>query len=133
MKRILLAALLAPLAFIQAQPTPPSLTQPRKGGFKPTPTDSPVVLDAKAFLQSQLSTMTLTEVLEAEVQVVAGLKVRLLCAVTGDDGASTWQFLAFRSLDGRWHFQGANRTYVVPEEAASPLERQSGNDSGCLR
>jgi hypothetical protein len=117
MKQLLLFALLCPLlsaqpAPLQAVPAAPGEPIPRGpilGGYAPTNLDAPLVREAQSFIQSHLAVMVLGEVSEAYTQVVAGLNVKLVCSVTGDDGPSTWQFVAFRSLDGRWHFHSATR------------------------
>ena len=82
---------------------------PMMGAYQPAPSDMPLVLDAKVFIQHHLPTLNVNEVTEAYTQVVAGLNVKLVCSVSGEDGPATWQFVAFRSLDGRWHFHSAKR------------------------
>lgn len=80
------------------------------GGYRPVPTDNPLVAEAKAYVQKHLVAMSLGEVAEAFTQVVAGVNVKFVCQVAADDGTSTWEFVAYQSLDGRWHFWSANRT-----------------------
>jgi len=69
----------------------------------------PLVLDAKAYVQKHLAAMSLGEVTEAYTQVVAGVNIKLVVNVTADDGPSSWQFVAYQSLDGKWHLYSANR------------------------
>ena len=71
--------------------------------------EAPLVQEARTFLQGRLFGMTLNQVREAYTQVVAGLNVKLVCEVQEEDGLATWQFVAFRSLDGHWHFHSALR------------------------
>jgi hypothetical protein len=117
MKHLLFSALLCPLlsaqpAPLQAVPAAPGDSIPRgpvMGAYAPANLDAPLVREARNFIQSHLALMVLGEISEAYTQVVAGLNVKLVCSVTGDDGRSTWQFIAYRSLDGRWHFHSATR------------------------
>ena len=104
-------------AHAQANPQPGSAPskQPRVGAYEPTSSDTPLVLDAKNYIQKHLASMSVAEVREAYTQVVAGLNVKLICAVTSDDGPSDWQFVAFRSLDGCWHLTSAKR---IPSPSA---------------
>jgi hypothetical protein len=98
-------------AHAQANPQPgstPANTH-RMGAYEPAPSDMPLVQDAKTYIQKHLASMSVNEIREAYTQVVAGLNVKLICAVTSDDGPSDWQFVAFRSLDGRWHLTSARR------------------------
>jgi hypothetical protein len=106
--------LLCPFIGLSALALPPATPAPRGktihvGGYSPAPTDTPLVTDAKAFLQASLPSWSFREVVEAYTQVVAGLNVKLVCDVTEADGPSQWQFVAFRSLDGRWHLTSAER------------------------
>ena len=87
----------------------PSSRPGRMGAYAPAGLEAPMVLEARTFLQGRLPSMTLNEVREAYTQVVAGLNVKLVCEVEEEDGPATWQFVAFRSLDGRWHFHSALR------------------------
>jgi len=115
----LLCLMAGTLAPAQDFPAPPEPTSPssgsgpwehgRMGAYAPADPQQPLVQDARAFIQRHLATMTLNEVTEAYTQVVAGLNVKLVCAVQDEDGNHTWQFIAYRSLDGRWHFHSAAR------------------------
>ena len=114
MKKIVLAALLCPLfgTLAQAQipvPTPPALHPGLPGGYSAYPNDGNEVQSAKAYIQGLLPFMTLGAVTEAASQVVAGLNMVFTCAVVDVEGPARWQFGAFRSLDGHWHFCSANR------------------------
>ena len=109
---MLLPALGVP-ALAQQHPLPEEQDSPRHpgsmGAYAPASLEAPQVLEARTFLQGRLPNMTLNELREAYTQVVAGLNVKLVCEVLEEDGPATWQFVAFRSLDGRWHFHSALR------------------------
>jgi len=111
--KYVLASLLCPVFGLSAStPTAPETPlgdAPLLGGYQAASSEAPLVQEAKSFIQKQFATMNLRDVTEAYVQVVAGLNVRFRCAVQAEDGCETWEFLAFRSLDGRWHFQSASR------------------------
>ena len=110
LNKYVLAALLCPLvgASARAQMSQhPS--HPITGAYEMTPLDTPVVQQAKGYIQNQMPNLVLGEVTEAYTQVVAGLNVKLVVEATGEDGPSTWQFVAFRSLDQRWHLTSAQR------------------------
>ena len=112
MNKLVLATLLCPIAgsMPPGQPAgdvPTSVTGPLMGAYQPAACDTQLVQDAKTFLQHNLAAMNLDEVTEAYTQVVAGLNVKLVCAVSGEDGPAKWQFVAYRSLDGHWHFHSA--------------------------
>ena len=115
MNKLILAALLCPLfaSGAVAQPVAPDSSNategPIMGAYAPAATDNPLVQDARAFIQNHLASMSLNEVTEAYTQVVAGMNVKLVCEVAGEDGTATWQFVAYRSLDGRWHWHSATR------------------------
>ena len=114
MNKLVMASLLCPLVSVPARALPPpndrpsSLSGPLMGAYQPAPCDSQLVQDARSFVQRHLASMTLDEVTEAYTQVVAGLNVKLVCTVSGEDGPASWQFVAYRSLDGQWHFRSAN-------------------------
>ena len=110
MNKYVLTALLCPLLGTPAQaqePVGPDFHAP--GSYDPCPTDTAVAMEARAFVQRNLAAMTIVEVCEAYTQLVAGLNVKLVCKVAGEDGPSRWQFVAYRSLDKRWHLYGATR------------------------
>lgn len=115
MNRIVLSALLCPLLGIAAQAQAPSAgygstSAPiMAGAYAPLPTDSPLVQEAEQFVQSRMLSMTFGEVSVAYVQVVAGLNIKMVCSVMEDGEQSSWRFVAFRSLDGRWHLGLAER------------------------
>ena len=110
MNKYVLAAMLCPLVGASARTQlPPTTGHPTVGAYAMTPLDNPVVQEAKGYLQNQLPNQVLGEITEAYTQVVAGLNVKLIVAATGEDGPSTWQFVAFRSLDQRWHLTSAQR------------------------
>jgi hypothetical protein len=114
MNKLVLVALLCPLfgTMCNAQipvPNAPTLHPGLPGGYAAYPCDGSDVQDAKAYLQGLLPFMTLGEVTEAASQVVAGLNLVFTCAVVDAEGPAKWQFGAFRSLDGHWHFYSANR------------------------
>lgn len=114
MNRAILAALLCPLLGLGAQAqTPDGGTPPAPahlfGAFEPVPANSPVVQEARDFAQSRMLSMTFGEVSVAYVQVVAGLNVKIVCGVTEDGQQSSWKFVVFKSLDGKWHMGMAER------------------------
>jgi hypothetical protein len=112
MNKFVLSALLCPIlgSPLSAQAaTDPGSREHRVGAYQPAPSDTPLVREALAYVQRQLTTLSLGEVTEAYTQVVAGLNVKLIVKATGDDGPSEWQFVAYRSLDGKWHFWSASR------------------------
>lgn len=111
MNRYVLTALLCPLlgTHATAQVLPSSRASHRVGAYVLTATDTPEVQEAKAFIQGHLASINVDEITEAYTQVVAGLNVKLICKVSGEDGPSEWQFVAYRSLDGRWHLWAADR------------------------
>lgn len=88
------------------------------GAPRPAFVDSPVVLDAKSFIQKHLAILRLDGIREAHTQVVAGIKVRLLCLVTDEDETGLWEFVAWRQPDGRWRFLSA--TAVAPARIPAP-------------
>lgn len=114
MNRIVLSALLCPLfgvmAYAQspnegALPAAPALL----GAYAPAAADSPVVLEAKHFLQSRMVSVSLGEVCVAYTQVVDGLNVKLVCNAFEEGHQASWKFVACKSLDGIWHFGVAER------------------------
>jgi len=115
MNRFLLAALLAPMAGAMAQGVdtsapaadPAPSGRGTMGAYAPASLDNPRVQEARACIQKNLASITLNEVTEAYTQVVSGLNVKLVCSVQGEDGPAKWQFVAYQSLDGRWHFHSA--------------------------
>ena len=108
--KYVLAALLCPLVGASARAqVAQNPGHPITGAYETTPLDTPVVQQAKAFIQNQLPNLLLGEVSEAYSQVVAGLNLKLIIEATGEDGPSTWQFVAFRSLDQYWHLTSAHR------------------------
>lgn len=115
MNKVVLAAMLCPLLGSAANAVSPeaedSLRSPMRkvGAYQACSTEAELVQTAKCFIQGQLTGMTLAEVQEAYTQVVAGVNVKLVCRVLDEDGESEWQFIAYRSLDRRWHLYAANR------------------------
>ena len=114
MNKYVLTALLCPFvgSSLQARPGEPSAPAGnpiRVGGYEACPTDSQLALEARAFIQKNLSALTITEVAGAYIQLVAGLNVKLVCRVKGEDGPSEWQFVAYQSLDHTWHLYAAER------------------------
>jgi hypothetical protein len=104
MNRIVLSALLcaflAPLAHGEAPAPQKNILV---GAYRQVPVDSPVVQDARNYIQTRLVSVNLGEVTTAYVQVVEGLNVKLICTATEDGQQATWKFIAFQSLDGLWH------------------------------
>lgn len=110
MNKYVLTALLCPLIGTGAGAQEPAGADLHPmGAYEPCPTDTPLAMDARAFIQENLAALAIDEVCEAYTQVVAGLNVKLVCKVTGEDGPSRWQFVAYRSLDRRWHLYKADR------------------------
>lgn len=115
MNRIVLAALLCPLlgvmAHAQTTPAgaPPTQNEILFGAYTPVPSNTPVVVEARNYVQSRLMSMTLGEVSVAYTQVVAGLNVKIVCSVMEDGHESSWKFVTFKSLDGQWHLGLAQR------------------------
>jgi hypothetical protein len=110
MNRFALVALLCTQFSLTAPAQEPAVAQDwMPGAFSPAPLDSPLVLEAKKFIQNHLSSMNLTEMTEAYTQVVAGVNVRFVSTVLAEDGPSTWQFEAYQTLNGTWHFWSARR------------------------
>lgn len=117
MNRGCLASLIIPIVALSAQAQTPGNGTPAPqagepgptpdilvGAYSKVPLDTPVVKEARDFLQSRLVSLTLGEVSVAYVQVVAGLNVKLVCDVMEDGQTASWKFVAYRSLDGHWHF-----------------------------
>jgi hypothetical protein len=71
--------------------------------------DQPQVQAARAFVQQKLPNLTLLDVTEAYTQVVAGINVKFVSTVSDDEGTTNWEFVAYQSLDGKWHLTSANR------------------------
>lgn len=112
MNKYVLTALLCPILGSPAAAQTAAAASPsnhRMGAYEPAPTDTPLVQEARTFIQRHLASFNLDEVTEAYTQVVAGFNVKLVCKVTAEDGPSAWQFVAYRSLDGQWHFWSADR------------------------
>ena len=117
MKQLVLTLMLLPALGVpglaQQAPAEEELASPWEhgtlGAYAPARLEAPLVQEARTFLQGRLFGMTLNQVREAYTQVVAGLNVKLVCEVQEEDGLATWQFVAFRSLDGHWHFHSALR------------------------
>ena len=107
MKRTVLLTFLG-LA-LTAQNPPSSAKHPMPGAPVASTTDTPVVREAKAFVQKHLAILRIKEVKEASTQVVAGLNVKLVCRVAEEEGSGTWEFHAYRKLDGHWRLQSAQR------------------------
>jgi len=109
MNKYVLTALLCPLLPLSAQTDATDRSGPIMGGYQAAPTDLTLVQEAKVCVQHHLSSMTLDEVMEAYTQVVAGLNIKLVCAVRDEDGPACWQFVVFKDLEGKWHLTSANR------------------------
>jgi len=109
-----IAVILCPVLSLAAQspaqpaegPGPDAI---RVGDYRPTPVDQPQVLEAKGFLQQKLPNLTLLDVTRAYTQVVAGINVKLVARVLDEEGTMDWEFVAYQSLDGKWHLTSANR------------------------
>lgn len=115
MNRMVLSAILCPFLCLGAQAqTPdagaaPSQTAILYGAYQPISSDNPLVQEARDFAQSRMLSMTFGEVSVAYVQVVAGMNVKLVCNVTEDGQPSSWKFVVYKSLDGKWHMGLAER------------------------
>lgn len=108
-----LAAILCPVLSLSGQSPARPADGPgdalRVGDYRPTPVDQPQVVEAKGFLQQKLPNLTLLDVTRAYTQVVAGLNVKLVAKVLDEEGTMDWEFVAYQSLDGKWHLTSANR------------------------
>ena len=113
MNRIVLAAMLCPLFSLNVQAQSPANPAGQEGilvgAYEPAPSDTPLVAEARSYVQNHLARLSVQEVDEAFIQVVDGLNVKLICEVTAEDGPSTWQFVVYRSLKGQWQLQSAHR------------------------
>ena len=119
MNKYVLAALLCSNFATTVQATPPSPSgTPAKspdqgsilvGAYSPAPLDAALVQEAKAYVQKHLAAMSLGEVTEAYTQVVAGVNIKVVCNVSADDGPSSWQFVVYQTLDGKYHLYSADR------------------------
>jgi hypothetical protein len=87
----------------------PAPQQPRMGAYRPVDPASPEVQEARAAIQKQFTVLRIGSVTEAFVQVVAGLNYKLVCQVTEDDGASTWEFVIWHKLDRTWKLTAARQ------------------------
>jgi hypothetical protein len=104
MNRYAVLALTAPVLAAGGTMTPVLV-----GGYQPAAVDSPMALEARAFIQKHLAILRLDRIQEAYTQVVAGTKVKLVCQVSGEGAPSRWEFVAWRKLDGTWELQSARR------------------------
>jgi hypothetical protein len=102
--------LLFPLSslLLMAQ-TPPFPQKPAPGAAQPAALEDPLVVEAKHCVQKNFAILRIERVTEASTQIVAGRRVRLVCRVKEEDGEGTWEFVAFRPLQGHWRLQSANR------------------------
>lgn len=120
MNRTHLAVLIIPFLALSAQaplegapaaqtgePGPGNAADILFGAYRKVPIDTPVVQEARAFLQSRLVSLTLGETSVAYVQIVNGTNVKLVCDVLEDGRTASWKFVAYKSLDGHWHFWSA--------------------------
>jgi len=85
--------------------------EPRPGGYTPAKVDDPLVLEAKAAVQRQFALLRLETVLDAGLQLVAGLNVALVCRVQEADGQGIWAFRVHRRLDNSWQLTLARRKW----------------------
>jgi hypothetical protein len=79
------------------------------GSYQQIEPDRQDVQEARAAVQKQLAQLRIEEVVEAWVQVVAGMNYRLDCRVTDADRTSTWEFVIWHRLDGQWELQSARQ------------------------
>jgi len=79
-------------------------------GFYVASVDAMPVQEARRFVQGQLAALHIDTVLKAATRVEGGLKVKLICRVAAQAAApTTWEFLAYRKLDGSWSLHSARR------------------------
>ncbi|BDU77884.1 hypothetical protein [Mesoterricola sediminis] len=104
-----LGLVLSPSAFAGTPEPGARSGHPMVGAYSPASADLDLVQEARTFVQAHLQGLDLDEVCEAYTQVVAGLNIKFVCPVRGEDGLSRWQFVVYRSLDGRQHFTSAIR------------------------
>jgi len=107
MNRYAVMALYTPFLF--AGGPDPQDTPQLVGGYRASALDAPLVLQAKAFIQSHFALLRLERVQEAATQVVAGTNVKLVCLVSGEGDPAPWEFVAWRKLDGAWMLQSARK------------------------
>jgi hypothetical protein len=110
--RLLLLSALLVFAFSNLSSmaeTPPSSARPQPGAPQPADRNDPLVLEAKEFIQKHLALLRIEEIKEAHTQVVAGRNVRLVCRVKEELGEGTWEFVAYRPLNGHWQLILAKR------------------------
>jgi len=114
MNRILLSALLCPLLGLMAHAQAPTSSPATHdgalfGAYQLVPSTTPVVQEARAYLQSHLPFLTLEDVPVAYVQIVDGTNVKLICTSMEEGRSASWKFVTFRSPDGLWHLGLAER------------------------
>jgi hypothetical protein len=85
------------------------IQMPKPGAPVPAAADTPLVTEARAFIQKHLAILRILEVREATTQVVNGRNVKLTCTVQDEDGTSLWEFAASRRRDGHWRLMSARR------------------------
>jgi hypothetical protein len=77
-------------------------------GFYLASVDALPVQEAMRFVQGQLTALRIDQVLKAATRVEGGLKVKLICRVAAQAAApATWEFQAYRKLDGSWSLHSA--------------------------
>ncbi len=108
MPPLLLPACLSLGSGAQEAPPPRKAPPVKPGGQSPVDPDSPLVKEARDFVQKHLALLHIETVREAHTQVVAGRNVRLLCAVGGEE-AGVWEFAALKRPDGHWRLLSARR------------------------
>ena len=106
---VLLVPLLAGLLQAQVAPASAPTSQGVPGGYNAVPTDTPMVLEARQFIQACIPALTLEEVTQAYLKVVEGYDIKFVCRATLEDGPSLWEFVAYQSPDGNWRLLSALR------------------------
>ena len=104
---MVLCALLAGCASFPG--TAATRSTPIAGGYQRVDRDRQDVQEAREAIQKNLALLRVGEVQEAWVQVVAGMNYRLTCRVTAGGEDSTWEFIIWHRLGGRWELRSARQ------------------------
>jgi hypothetical protein len=107
--KFVVAALLCVLPGMAAQSRSGNPDTLMVGAYVPVSPEITLVQEARNFIQGHFSSLSLGAPVEASSQIVAGVNIKFICPATDEDGAADWQFVAYRSLDGVWHFISAEK------------------------
>lgn len=110
---ILFASLLAVAGQAQAvnpnDSTDSTPVGPMVGAYAPAAVDSPLVAQAKAFVQDRFPSLSLQTVNVAYTQVVRGFNIKLIGTGLDEGRQETWKFVVYRDLDGTMSLSIAER------------------------